>query len=173
MLKAKRVEIGGHQYVIGQVPADVAFDIACVVMEWRGRLLEAGGGAAAAPAILDKLKDEAGDDDRVRRLVADYLSEQVAGVGRVHQTFARMYRDPEYRRVVWDRLFEACTCDNRPVLGEGWKLAYAGERLGELVRVHLLAVEHNCSGFLAEFNGQAAPMSSETGSAADSERGET
>lgn len=153
MLTAKKIEVGGATYIIGQVPADKALDIACVVMEWRGKVIEAAGSSAAASDITDKLREVFGDEKAVASLLSAFAAEQVSGLGRTQQVFARMWRDREYRDVVFRPLFEVCTRDGQPVLGGDWQTYYVGDKLGELVRVHTAAVEHNCSGFLSEFTG--------------------
>ena len=165
MLTAKQIEVGGAKYVIGQVPADKAFDIGCIVLEWRGKIAEAAGSAAAASDVVARLADAIGDDRATSRVLTNYIAEQVAGYGRSQQTVAKMLRDREYRDTVFRPLFEVCSRDGQPVLGGDWLTYYAGERMADLIAVHNAAVDHNCAGFLRGFalatpNGAANPATS-------------
>lgn len=155
MLTAKQIQVGGATYTIGQVPAPQALDIACLVLEWRGKVAEAAGAAAVTGDVVEALRSVVGDEKAAIRVLSSYVSEQVAGLGRSQQVFARMWRDREYRDGVFKPLFEVCTRGGRPVLDGDWQTFYAGDRLGDLVKVHNAAVEHNCGGFLREFSGAA------------------
>lgn len=166
MLTAKQLEVGGVAYTIGQVPASNALDIACLVMEWRGRIVEAAGAAAIATDIVEQMRGTAGDDKATARVLSAYVAEQISALGRSQQVFARMWRDKEYREQVFKPLFEVCTRAGQPVLGGDWQTYYVGDRLGDLVKVHNAAVDHNCGGFLREFSG-AVNSTSATPQAAD------
>ena len=137
MLETKTVEIAGHKYTIGQLPADKAFEIGCIVAEWRGKIVERMGDSAliAAEARIDA----------------------VAAGGRALVTIAQMLRDTEYRDRVWKPTLSVCMCDGVPVLRDDWTSTYAGERLKELYEVHNASIDHSCGGFLRGLGLSAAP----------------
>ena len=136
MLTNTEATIGGRVYTIGQLPADVAFDVACIVAEWRGKQVAALGDGALSP---------------------DALIGAVPAAGRALTAIAKMLRDPEYREKVWRPVLGVCSCDGVPVLRGDWATTYAGDRLGDLYELHLKAVEHSCGGFLRALGLGAAP----------------
>lgn len=137
MLTTTTAEIAGRQYSIGQLPADRAFEIGCIVAEWRGKIVERMGDAAlvATEARLDS----------------------IAAGGRALVTMAQMLRDPEYREKVWRPVLSVCTCDGVPVLRDDWVTTYAGDRLVELYQLHERSIDHSCGGFLRGLGLGAVP----------------
>lgn len=145
MLDPKTVEINGKTYTIGMLPAAIAFDIGCIVAEWRGKQVElVGADAAAFVAGL-----------------ADTPIERLAFGGRYMQITAKMLRDPEYRTKVWDVVLGQCSCDGVPVLRGDWQTTYAGARLGDLLTLHTMAIDHSCAGFLLALGASAPPAPKE------------
>jgi len=137
MLETKSVEIKGRTYSVGQLPADRAFEIGCIVAEWRGKIVERMGDAAliATEARIDS----------------------VAAGGRALVTIAQMLRDTEYREKVWKPVLSVCMCDGVPVLRDDWVATYAGDRLAELYELHQASIDHSCGGFLRGLGLGAAP----------------
>lgn len=136
MLTTITADIRGKTYTIGQLPADKAFDVACIVAEWRGKQAEALGDAMLTPnARIDAVR----------------------GAGRAISTAAKMLRDPEYRSQVWTPLLSQCSCDGVPVLRGDWPMTFAGDALGDLYDLHIKAIEHSCGGFLRALGLGAAP----------------
>ena len=137
MLEVKTVEINGRTYTIGQMPAAVAFDVGCIVAEWRGKVLGAMGDAA-----LHSL---------------DAPIDAVAGAGRSISMVAKMLRDTEYRKQVWEPALSVCSCDGVPVLRGDWQTTYAGDRLADLYELHNASIAHSCGGFLKGLGLGAVP----------------
>lgn len=135
MKTTKEVKINGRTYTIAQLTADVAFDVFCVVAEWRGKQMEAIGDAALSP------------DAKVGSQTA----------GRVLTTIAKMLRDPDYRESVWTTVLGVCSCDGVPVLRGDWKTTYMGDRLGDLYLLHLASIDWSCSSFLGTVGIGAPP----------------
>lgn len=141
MLQQKTIEINGRSYTMTQLPADTAFDVTCIVAEWRGLMIEAVGLEAAAFS-------EALQDVPIEKLTLG---------GKFLQIQAKMLRDPEYRAKVWNTVLGACTCEGVAVLRGDWALTYAGERMADLYTLHMAAVDHSCAGFLQVLGTGAAP----------------
>ena len=136
MLQSTEAQINGRTYSIGQLPADVAFEMACIVADWRGKQVAALGDAALTP---------------------DLPVGAVPAAGRMISAAAKMLRDPEYREKVWKVALGVCSCDGVPVLRGDWATTFAGDRLGDLYELHLASVQHSCGGFLRALGLGAAP----------------
>ena len=128
MLETKTLDINGRTYTIGQMPAAAAFEVGCIVAEWRGKVLGAMGDAA-----LHSL---------------DAPIDAVAGAGRSISMVAKMLRDPEYKRGAWEPSLAVCSYNGTPVLKGAFDLEFAGDRLADLYELHNASIAHSCGGFL-------------------------
>lgn len=142
-------EINGRKWVIGALPVDVAFDVGCRVMEWRGQILAAAGGAAADDAMSADLAPE-----QVRALMAG----RVQAMGAIQSLTGKMLRDPEYKREVWTKCLQVCLCEGRSVVGNDGRFQLEAADLADAVEAHQAVIEHNCP-FLTAF-GAGNPSAS-------------
>jgi hypothetical protein len=147
MLTPTTLEIAGQTYTIGQLPADAAFDVACIVAEWRARQsAEYGEGVGS-------LEVRPGGDAMATEIPIGRI---MAGEAKARRVRAQMLRDSEYRKMVWDRVLSLCTGpDNVPVLRPDWTTRFAGERLADLFALHEAAIEHSCGPFLRRLGVEA------------------
>lgn len=146
-------EIRGRKWVIGALPVDVAFDVGCRVMEWRGQILAAAGPAAADSRTLADIAD--GDEARARALIGS----QVQAMGAIQSLTGKMLRDAEYRREVWARCLQVCLCDGRPVVDGSGKFLLEAADLPDAVEAHHAVIDHNCAPFLQAL-GTGSPSAS-------------
>lgn len=128
MRDIKTADVGGKPCTIPKLDAATAFDVACLVAEWRGKLLSAAG------------------DDGVRAESAGLDSVQAAG--RMLTQAAKMLRDREYRDQVWVRVLHGCTLNGEPVMGPDGRTPRDSHDLADLYKLHLLSIEHSCGSFL-------------------------
>jgi hypothetical protein len=124
----KDIEINGKKATIAKLDAATAFDVACIVAEWRGKLLAAAG------------------DEALRAESAGIDSVQAAG--RMLTQAAKMLRDREYRDLVWTRVLHGCTLDGTSVMAADGKTPREQHDLADLYALHLAAIEHSCGSFL-------------------------
>lgn len=129
MRDIKTTEVGGKSATIPKLDAATAFDVACIVAEWRGKMLAAAGD--------DGLKAEAAGVDNF------------AATGRMLAAAARMLRDKEYRDQVWIRVLHGCTLNGEPVMAADGRTPRDSHDLADLYRLHLLSIDHSCGSFLA------------------------
>lgn len=129
MRDIKTAEVNGKPCTIPKLDAASSFDVACIVAEWRGKLLAAAGD--------DALKTEAMGLDNV------------AATGRMMSAAAKMLRDKEYREQVWIRVLHGCTLNGEPVMGPDGKTPRDTHDLADLYQLHLEAINHSCGSFLA------------------------
>ena len=129
MRDIKTAEVGGKPCTIAKLDAATAFDVACIVAEWRGKMLAAAGD--------DGLKAEAAGVDNF------------AATGRMLAQAARMLRDKEYRDLVWTRVLHGCTLGDEPVMGPDGRTPRDSHDLADLYRLHLMSIDHSCGSFLA------------------------
>lgn len=129
MRDIKTIDVNGKQATIPKLDAASAFDVACIVAEWRGRMLAAAGD--------DGLRSEAAGVDNF------------AATGRMLAQAAKMLRDKEYRDLVWTRVLHGCTLGGEPVMGPDGKTPRDTHDLADLYRLHLLSIDHSCGSFLA------------------------
>jgi len=125
----KTIDVNGKQATIPKLDAASAFDVACIVAEWRGRMLAAAGDYG--------LRSEAAGVDNF------------AATGRMLAQAAKMLRDKEYRDLVWTRVLHGCTLGGEPVMGPDGKTPRDTHDLADLYRLHLLSIDHSCGSFLA------------------------
>jgi len=121
-------EVNGKPCTIAKLDAATAFDVACLVAEWRGKLLAAAGD--------DGLRAEAAGVDNV------------AATGRMLTQAAKMLRDREYRDLVWTRVLHGCTLSGDPVMGADGKTPRDQHDLADLYKLHLMSIDHSCGSFL-------------------------
>ena len=138
MLDIKTTEVNGKPCTMAKLDAATAFDVACIVAEWRGKLLAAAG------------------DDGLRAEAAGIDSVQAAG--RMLTQAAKMLRDREYREQVWLRVLHSCTINGTPVMAGDGKTPRQEHDLADLYALHLLAIDHSCGSFLRALGaGQPQP----------------
>lgn len=147
MLASTTVEINGTAYTVGQLPADAAFDVGCIVAEWRARQSAAYGDGVGSIEV------RAGADPMATDVP---LGKIMAGEATARRVRAQMLRDPEYRKNVWDRVLGVCMgADGVPVMRADWTTRFAGERLADLFALHEAAIEHSCGPFLRRLGVEA------------------
>lgn len=140
MRDIKETEINGKKATIPKLDAAMAFDVACIVAEWRGKLLAAAG------------------DDGLRAEAAGVDS--VAAAGRLLSQAARMLRDREYRELVWLRVLHGCMLDGKSVMAADGKTPRDDHDLADLYALHLASIEHSCGSFLKALGAGQAPSAS-------------
>lgn len=140
MRETKEIEVNGKAATIAKLDAATAFDVACIVAEWRGKLLAAAG------------------DEGLRADAAGLDSVQAAG--RMLTQAAKMMRDREYRELVWLRVLHPCTLDGVPVMSADGKTPREQHDLADLYTLHLAAIEHSCGSFLRALGAGQAPSAS-------------
>ena len=128
MREVKELEINGKRATVAALDAATAFDVACIVAEWRGKLLAAAG------------------DDGLRSEVAGVDS--VRAAGQMLSQAARMLRDPEYRNKVWDVVLHGCTLNGLGIKAADGRTIREEHDLADLYALHLAAIEHSCGSFL-------------------------
>lgn len=136
MRDIKTAEVNGKPCTIPKLDAASAFDVACIVAEWRGKLLAAAGD--------EGLKAEAAGLDSIQ------------AAGRMLTQAAKMLRDREYRELVWVRVLHGCTLNGEPVMGADGKSPRDSHDLADLYKLHMMSIDHSCGSFLQALGaGQA------------------
>lgn len=154
MLEGTTKTINGRKWTIGALPVDLAFEVGCLVMEWRGRFLQDAGPAAAGPQTLADLK---GDGEVTPEAVKALVWEQMRSLGSLTTLTGKMLRDPEYRRDVWLRCLSVCLCEHRPVVSDNGKFLLDSADLADAFEAHQAVIDHNCGPFLAGFGLAGRP----------------